>query len=93
MCTAVLIGWDPATHFPPHLGSYTRVLLVSQDETPWVTPKILKDIIVLYRGRVNLILSQVLFIVGEGEGGVRWGNQRWGKGGKSKRSQRLEYRT
>jgi hypothetical protein len=25
MCTAVLIGWDPATHLPPpHLGSYTR---------------------------------------------------------------------
>ncbi len=45
-CTAVLIGWDlwlrvrtPPT--PPHLGSYTRALLVSQDRrrlffvTPW----------------------------------------------------------
>jgi hypothetical protein len=30
MCTAVLIVWDPATS-PPHLGSYTRALLVSQD--------------------------------------------------------------
>ncbi len=29
-CTAVLIGWDLATP-PPHLGSYTRALLVSQD--------------------------------------------------------------
>jgi hypothetical protein len=33
LCTAVLIGWDPATPppFPPHLGSYQRALLVSQD--------------------------------------------------------------
>ncbi len=31
LCTAVLIGWDPATPPPPHLGSYTRALLVSQD--------------------------------------------------------------
>jgi hypothetical protein len=34
MCTALLIGWDPATALPPippHLGSYTRALLVSQD--------------------------------------------------------------
>ncbi len=32
LCTAVLIGWDPATPpFPPHLGSYTRALLVNQD--------------------------------------------------------------
>jgi hypothetical protein len=29
MCTAVLIGWDPATPLPPNLGSYTRALLVS----------------------------------------------------------------
>ncbi len=28
----VLIGWDPATlPLPPHLGSYTRALLVSQE--------------------------------------------------------------
>jgi hypothetical protein len=36
MCTAVLIGRDPATppptpSLPPHLGSYKRALLVSQD--------------------------------------------------------------
>ncbi len=33
MCTAVLIVWDHATNYPPppHLGSYTRALLVSQD--------------------------------------------------------------
>ncbi len=31
LCTAVLIGWDPAIPpFPPHLGSHTRALLVSQ---------------------------------------------------------------
>ncbi len=43
MCTAVLIGWDPATPPPPpsHLGSCTRLLLVSQDRrhffvTPWL---------------------------------------------------------
>jgi hypothetical protein len=34
LCTAVLIGRDPATATPPpltpHLGSYTRALLVSQ---------------------------------------------------------------
>ncbi len=29
--TAALVGWDPATPpFPPHLGSYTRALLVSK---------------------------------------------------------------
>ncbi len=33
LCTALLIGWDPATppFPPPQLGSYTRALLVSQD--------------------------------------------------------------
>ncbi len=35
LCTAVLSGWDPATPppppSPPHLGLYTRVLLVIQD--------------------------------------------------------------
>ncbi len=33
LCTAILIGWEPATPLlPPHLGSYyTRALLVSQD--------------------------------------------------------------
>ncbi len=32
LCTAVLIGRDPATFpHPPHLGSCTRGLLVSQD--------------------------------------------------------------
>ncbi len=33
LCTAVLMGWDPATPLPPppQLGSYTRALLVSQD--------------------------------------------------------------
>ncbi len=31
MCTAILIGWDPATPPPPHLCSYTMALLVSQD--------------------------------------------------------------
>ncbi len=43
MCTAVLIGWDPATpSLPPHLDSYYEgVLLVSKDRrhllvTPWV---------------------------------------------------------
>jgi hypothetical protein len=40
LCTAVLIGWNPASPPPPHLGSYTRALLVSQDRrhlfvTPW----------------------------------------------------------
>jgi hypothetical protein len=41
MFTAVLIGRDPATlPLPPHMGSYTRALLVSQDKrhlfvTPW----------------------------------------------------------
>ncbi len=31
LCTAVLIGWDPATPpLPPHLGSYTRALLDSK---------------------------------------------------------------
>ncbi len=40
MCTAVLIGWDPAPP-PPHLGSYTRALYiwVSQDRRHlFVTP-------------------------------------------------------
>ncbi len=44
MCTAVLIGWDPAASPPPshpHLGFYTRALLVSKDRrhlfiTPWL---------------------------------------------------------
>ncbi len=38
--TAVLIGWDPATPpLPPHLGSYTRALLASQDRRHlFVTP-------------------------------------------------------
>jgi hypothetical protein len=36
--TAGLIGWDPATS-PPHLGSYTSALLVSQDRRHlFVTP-------------------------------------------------------
>jgi hypothetical protein len=41
LCTAGLIGWDPATPLlPTHLGSFTRALLVSQDRrhlfvTPW----------------------------------------------------------
>ncbi len=41
LCTTVLIGWDPATpHLPPHFGSCTKELLVSQDRrhlfaTPW----------------------------------------------------------
>ncbi len=41
LCTAVLIGWDPTTPpLPPHMSSYTRALLVSQDRrhlsvTPW----------------------------------------------------------
>jgi hypothetical protein len=43
LCTDVLIGRDPATHpLPPHLGSYMRALLVSQDRRhifviPWET--------------------------------------------------------
>jgi len=40
-CTAVLIGWVPATLPPlsPHLGSYTRALLISQDRRHlFVTP-------------------------------------------------------
>ncbi len=45
LCTAVLIGWDPAISptpsLPPHLDSYTRTLLVSKDRrhlvvTPWL---------------------------------------------------------
>jgi hypothetical protein len=42
LCTAVLIGWEPTTpSLPPHLGLYTRALLVSQDRrqlfvTPWL---------------------------------------------------------
>jgi hypothetical protein len=35
MYTVVLIGCDPAPH--PHLGSYTRALLVSKDL--FVTPE------------------------------------------------------
>ncbi len=40
MGTAVVIGWDPATPLPLHLGANTRALLVSQDRrhlfvTPW----------------------------------------------------------
>ncbi len=32
LCTAVLIGWYPPTPpLPPHFGSYTRALLVSQE--------------------------------------------------------------
>jgi len=48
MCTAVLIGWDPATPpFPPHCDSYTRALLVSKDRrhlfvTPWGRPKAMR---------------------------------------------------
>ncbi len=41
MCTAVqvLIGWDSASPPPPHLGSFTRALLVSQDRRHiFVTP-------------------------------------------------------
>ncbi len=40
LCTAVLIGWNPRTPAPPpHLGSYTRALLVSQDRRQdFVTP-------------------------------------------------------
>ncbi len=45
MCTAVLLGRDPATPppIPPHLGSCTKALLVSQDRrnlfmTPWLSP-------------------------------------------------------
>jgi hypothetical protein len=40
MCTALLIGWDPAIP-SPHLGSYTRALLVSSQDgrhlfvAPW----------------------------------------------------------
>ncbi len=44
MGTVVLITWDPATPSlpPPHSGSYTRALLVSQDRrhlfvNPWKT--------------------------------------------------------
>jgi hypothetical protein len=48
MCTAVLIGWDPATPpFPPHCDSYTRALLVSKDRrhlsvTAWGRPKAMR---------------------------------------------------
>jgi hypothetical protein len=42
MCTAVLIGWDPANPPPSpplHLGSYWRAFLVSQDRRHlFVTP-------------------------------------------------------
>ncbi len=38
-CTAVLIGWEPVTPSPPHLGSYTRALLVSEtDDISFFTP-------------------------------------------------------
>ncbi len=42
LCTAVLIGRDPATlPLLPHLGSYIRALLVSQDRRHlFVTPLI-----------------------------------------------------
>ncbi len=40
LCTAVLIGWEPATPpLPPHLGSYKSALLVIQDRRHlFVTP-------------------------------------------------------
>ncbi len=40
LCTAVLIGWDPATPpLLPHLGSYTRALLAGKDRRHlFVTP-------------------------------------------------------
>ncbi len=40
MCTAVLIGWDPATPpLPPHLDSYYEALLVNKDRRHlFVTP-------------------------------------------------------
>ncbi len=54
-CTAILIGWDPATPppFPPHLGSYTRTLLVSQDrrhpfETPFLTGMVVLELNAIY---------------------------------------------
>ncbi len=41
MCRAVLIGWDPATPLlPPHLGAYTRALLVSQERQPSLPQKV-----------------------------------------------------
>ncbi len=44
LCTAALLGWDPATPPPTHLGSNTRALLVNQDRqrlfvTPCALPK------------------------------------------------------
>jgi hypothetical protein len=47
LCTAVLIGCDPATPpspLPLHLGFYTTALLVSRDRrhlfvTPWLVPR------------------------------------------------------
>ncbi len=47
LCTAVLIGWDPATPLLlSHLGSYTRTLLVvSHDRRHFcVTPNVLRSI-------------------------------------------------
>ncbi len=39
LCTAVLFGWDPGTpSHPPHLGSHTRALLVSQDRRRYRRP-------------------------------------------------------
>jgi hypothetical protein len=39
LCTAVLIGSDPAPPPPPHFGSYMKALLVSQDRRHlFVTP-------------------------------------------------------
>ncbi len=39
LCTAVHRSWDPETPPPPHLGSYTRALLVKQDRRHlFVTP-------------------------------------------------------
>jgi hypothetical protein len=37
LCTAVLIGCDPATSpLPPAFGSYTRAPLVSLDRQQWI---------------------------------------------------------
>jgi hypothetical protein len=45
LCTALLIGWDPATPLPPHLGSYARSLLASQDRRHlFVTPYVVNTV-------------------------------------------------
>jgi hypothetical protein len=72
MCTAVLIGLDPGT--PPHLGSYTRALLVSRERLHlFVTPLHLttmgREDIICFSSEVYL--SPDLLVEGEGGGAIK----------------------